>query len=60
MQVTVIDYMMKVLAKERYAALYPADPQQAMRGFAAFMGFFGQTTNGISFLFSLFGTGTSR
>jgi len=56
-QVTVIDYMMKVLAKERYAAMYPADPQQAMRAFAAFMGFFGQTTNSISFLFSLFGTG---
>lgn len=56
-QVTVIDYMMKVLAKQRYAALYPSDPQQAMRAFAAFMGFFGQTTNSISFLFSLFGTG---
>lgn len=56
-QVTVIDYMMKVLAKDRYAALYPDDPQAAMRGFASFMGYFGQTTNSISFLFSLFGTG---
>jgi AAA family ATP:ADP antiporter len=56
-QVTVIDYMMKVLAKERYAAMYPDDPQAALRGFASFMGYFGQTTNSISFLFSLFGTG---
>jgi AAA family ATP:ADP antiporter len=56
-QVTIIDYMMKVLAKDRYALLYPDDPQEAMRGFASFMGYFGQTTNSISFLFSLFGTG---
>jgi len=56
-QVTVIDYMMKVLAKERYALLFPNDPQEANRGFASFMGYFGQTTNSISFLFSLFGTG---
>ena len=56
-QVTVIDYMMKVLAKDRYAALFPDDPQAAMAGFASFMGYFGQTTNSISFLFSLFGTG---
>ena len=56
-QVTVIDYMMKVLAKDRYALLYPDDPQAALRGFASFMGYFGQTTNSISFLFSLFGTG---
>ena len=57
--VTVIDYMMKVLAMERYAAMYP-DPSQAalrVRSFASFMGYFGQTTNSISFLFSLFGTG---
>jgi len=55
--VTVIDYMMKVLAKERYAEMYPDDPQAAVRAFASFMGYFGQTTNSISFLFSLFGTG---
>jgi AAA family ATP:ADP antiporter len=55
-QVTVIDYMMKVLAKERYENLYPNDPQAALRGFASFMGYFGQTTNTISFLFSFFGT----
>mmetsp|Transcript_14564 Transcript_14564/g.24200 ORF Transcript_14564/g.24200 Transcript_14564/m.24200 type:complete len:584 (+) Transcript_14564:132-1883(+) len=56
-QVTVIDYMMKVLAKERYALQFPDDPQLALRAFASFMGYFGQTTNSISFLFSLFGTG---
>jgi AAA family ATP:ADP antiporter len=96
-QVTVIDYMMKVLAKERYGLMYPDDPQAALRAFASFMGYFGQvrkpsnltrvvshlrtwvfvvtlhsknllfnhcsapcfvqTTNSISFLFSLFGTG---
>jgi AAA family ATP:ADP antiporter len=55
-QVTVIDYMMKVLAKERYETMYPNDPQAALRGFASFMGYFGQTTNTISFLFSFFGT----
>jgi AAA family ATP:ADP antiporter len=56
-QVTIVDYMMKVLAKERYALMYPDDPQRAVRAFASFMGYFGQTTNSISFLFSLFGTG---
>lgn len=55
--VTVIDYMMKLLAKERYEQMYPDDPQAATRAFASFMGYFGQTTNSISFLFSLFGTG---
>lgn len=56
-QVTIVDYMMKVLAKDRYSAMYPDDPQAALRAFASFMGYFGQTTNSISFLFSLFGTG---
>lgn len=56
-QVTIVDYMMKVLAKERYALMYPDDPQAALRSFASFMGYFGQATNSISFLFSLFGTG---
>lgn len=42
MQVTIIDYMMKILAKERYASIYPDDPQAALRGFASFMGYFGQ------------------
>ena len=55
-QVTVIDFMLKVLAKQRYESLYPSDPQQAVKAFATFMGYFGVTTNSISFLFSLFGT----
>jgi len=41
-QVTVIDYMMKVLAKDRYFQLHPDDPQLALREFASFMGYFGQ------------------
>ena len=36
--------------------MYPEDPQAATSAFAAFMGYFGQMTNSISFLFSLFGT----
>ena len=48
--------MLKVLAKNRYADMYPSDPQQALKAFATFMGYFGVTTNSISFLFSLFGT----
>lgn len=56
-QFTVFDYMMKVLAKDKFELMYPDDPQQALRGFASFMGRFGQVTNTISFLFSLLGTG---
>mmetsp|Transcript_15323 Transcript_15323/g.23073 ORF Transcript_15323/g.23073 Transcript_15323/m.23073 type:complete len:537 (+) Transcript_15323:111-1721(+) len=56
-QFTVFDYMMKVLAKDKFELLYPDDPQLALRGFASFMGRFGQVTNTISFAFSLFGTG---
>lgn len=56
-QVTVVDYMMKVLAKEKYTNMYPDDPVAAVQAFATFMGYFGQVTNSISFLFSLFGTG---
>eukprot|EP00607_Mallomonas_marina_P008356 CAMPEP_0182424498 /NCGR_PEP_ID=MMETSP1167-20130531/10710_1 /TAXON_ID=2988 /ORGANISM="Mallomonas Sp, Strain CCMP3275" /LENGTH=368 /DNA_ID=CAMNT_0024604357 /DNA_START=672 /DNA_END=1778 /DNA_ORIENTATION=+ len=56
-QVTVFDYMMKVLAKAAFEQQYPEDPQTALRAFASFMGHFGQVTNSISFLFSLFGTG---
>jgi ATP:ADP antiporter, AAA family len=48
MQVTIIDYMMKILAKERYASLYPDDPQAALRGFASFMGYFGQVHKCVS------------
>jgi AAA family ATP:ADP antiporter len=41
-QITVIDYMMKVLAMERYSHMYPDNPQAMLRGFASFMGYFGQ------------------
>ena len=47
LQVTIIDYMMKILAKERYASIYPDDPQAALRGFATFMGYFGQVRSKI-------------
>lgn len=46
-QVTVIDYMMKVLAKDRYAAMYSDDPQAALRAFASFMGYFGQVSGSL-------------
>lgn len=58
-QVTVIDYMLKVLAKTRYDEMYPNDPQSSLKGFATFMGYFGICTNGISFLMSMFGTGSA-
>lgn len=56
-QVTILDYTMKVLVKARYESIYPDDPQAAVRAFASFMGYFGQMTNTISFIFSLLGTG---
>lgn len=56
-QVTVVDFLMKVLAKEKYSSEYPDDPEIATQHFASFMGYFGQATNSISLLFSFFGTG---
>lgn len=41
-QVTILDYLMKVLVKRKYAVMYPDDPQAATRAFASFMGYFGQ------------------
>lgn len=55
-EVTILDYMMKVLAKRHFTALYPNDPLRVTDEFASFMGLFGQITNGISFVFSLTGT----
>ncbi|CAM9648266.1 unnamed protein product, partial [Phaeothamnion confervicola] len=55
-EVTILDYMMKVLAKATFDKRFPGDPQAATQHFAAFMGYFGQVTNGISFVFSLLGT----
>ena len=41
-QVTVFDYMMKVLAKQEFELRYPNDKEAALTAFASFMGFFGQ------------------
>jgi AAA family ATP:ADP antiporter len=51
-QVTIVDYMMKVLAKERYSLMYPDDPQAAVRSFASFMGYFGQVSSLLELSFS--------
>jgi len=71
-EVTIVDYTMKVLAKDFYSMEYPCQPggecwdvtsdtavglsQDAQEGLATFMGLFGQATNTLSFLFSLLGT----
>jgi len=61
-EVTIVDYTMKVLAKEYYSELFPCQAgttcfsQDAQEGFATFMGLFGQATNTLSFFFSLLGT----
>lgn len=70
-EVTIVDFTMKLLAKEFFADKYPCEvgmdcynaqtgehgtSAQATAAFASFMGLFGQATNSLSFLFSLFGT----
>jgi len=71
-EVTIVDYTMKVLARDHFAGLYPCEMGQSCWDYAAqaptgmssdataaftkFMGLFGQATNGLSFLLSLFGT----
>lgn len=71
-EVTIVDYTMKVLARDHFANLYPCVSGQscwdyvnnapngmssdATAAFTTFMGLFGQATNGLSFLLSLFGT----
>jgi len=55
-EVTILDYSMKVLAKGKFDAEHPDDPIMATKAFASFMGFFGQSANGLSFCFSLVGT----
>ena len=47
---TVLDYEMKVIGRARYG-----DSASAANDFAALMGSFGQVTNTLSFIFSLFG-----
>ncbi|CAM9492176.1 unnamed protein product [Pylaiella littoralis] len=55
-EVTILDYTMKKLAHDEFAALHPHDPRAATQAFVAFTGMFGQVTNTISFGFSLLGT----
>jgi len=55
-EVTILDYSMKVLAKEKFDREHPGDPTAATQAFATFMGVFGQAANGLSFCFSLLGT----
>ena len=78
-EVTIVDYTMKVLAREHFAEEFPCSPidettgeamacwdtetnsavglsTDAIKSFTTFMGFFGQATNGLSFLLSFFGT----
>jgi AAA family ATP:ADP antiporter len=70
--VTIVDYTLKVLAQEFFAEEYPCEPGMscwngsglehhgmsapATAAFTSFMGTFGQATNTLSFLLSLFGT----
>jgi ATP:ADP antiporter, AAA family len=71
-EVTIVDFTMKVLAQKYFAEEHPCRPgmscydaiapgvhgssQEETAAFTAFMGFFGQSTNILSFLLSLFGT----
>jgi len=70
-EVTIVDYTMKVLAKDHFATLHPCvegescwnpDPNkvglsaEATVAMTTFMGLFGQATNTLSFLLSFFGT----
>eukprot|EP00547_Thalassionema_nitzschioides_P002196 CAMPEP_0194213862 /NCGR_PEP_ID=MMETSP0156-20130528/14733_1 /TAXON_ID=33649 /ORGANISM="Thalassionema nitzschioides, Strain L26-B" /LENGTH=620 /DNA_ID=CAMNT_0038941995 /DNA_START=187 /DNA_END=2049 /DNA_ORIENTATION=- len=71
-EVTIIDYTMKVLARDYFATLHPCwegqscfsttegvvngMSRQATAAFTTFMGLFGQATNALSLVLSLFGT----
>lgn len=71
-EVTIIDYTMKVLARDHFATLHPCTTgnscwdvvidqasgmsTEATAAFTTFMGLFGQATNALSFMLSLFGT----
>jgi AAA family ATP:ADP antiporter len=70
--VAIVDYTMKVLARDRFALEYPCEmgmscytlvndgehgmSEEATAAFTTFMGLFGQVTNMLSFTFSLLGT----
>lgn len=70
-EVTIVDYTMKVLARDYFAELHPCEAsmscwnavtgehgmsEDATSSFTTFMGLFGQATNTLSFLLSLLGT----
>jgi len=71
-EVTIVDFTMKKLAKEYFDELYPCEAgdtcwsaelnapttlsDEGSKAFARFMGIFGQSTNTLSFVFSLLGT----
>lgn len=67
-EVTIVDYTMKVLAKEEFTTLHPCvNPAESCYGtggmsaeattaLTTFMGLFGQATNTLSFFLSLLGT----
>jgi len=70
-EVTIVDYTMKVLARDFFAEEHPCElgmscydaingqhgmSEDATAAFTTFMGFFGQATNTLSFLLSLLGT----
>lgn len=69
-EVTIVDYTMKVLARDYFASLHPCSAgmscwdsdgdhgmsEDATTAFTTFMGLFGQATNTLSFFLSLLGT----
>ena len=71
-EVTIVDFTMKVLARDFFASEHPCQvgascwdysaeadhgmSEQATAAFTKFMGFFGQATNTLSLVMSLFGT----
>jgi AAA family ATP:ADP antiporter len=70
-EVTIVDFTLKVLATEYFSEEFPCDTTMecynpvtkefglsdgALNGMASFMGLFGVATNSLSFVFSLFGT----
>lgn len=70
-EVTIVDFTMKMLARDYFAEEHPCQmgqscynaitgvhgmSEEATAAFTRFMGFFGQATNTLSFLMSLFGT----
>jgi len=71
-EVTIVDFTLKVLAKEYFAEEYPCEmsnpdcynaetqefglTEEAANAIASFMGLFGVATNSLSFVFSLLGT----